>query len=204
MVDGLVKIHLEKFKSSGAQLVMGEAVFTGPKTVHVRLNDGGTRTLTGERVFLNLGTRAVIPNVPGLADAKPLTHVEMLELDRVPRHLVVLGGGYVGLEFAQAFRRFGSRVTVIQHGRQLLAGPTRTSPPRSPAFYRPRGSSSFSHRRSPKSAAAAAIKCRCRSERLPVSGRSTQPTSSPPPAARPTTPASGRNWPVLNSMPAGI
>jgi pyruvate/2-oxoglutarate dehydrogenase complex dihydrolipoamide dehydrogenase (E3) component len=90
-----------------------------PKTLEVRLRDGGTRVLTGERVFLNLGTHATIPPTAGLADARPLTNIELLELDRVPAHLVVLGGGYVGLEFAQAYRRFGSRVTVVEHGPQL-------------------------------------------------------------------------------------
>jgi pyruvate/2-oxoglutarate dehydrogenase complex dihydrolipoamide dehydrogenase (E3) component len=99
---------------------MGEARFVGPKALEVRLNDGGTRMLEGERVFLNLGTHATIPPIPGLADARPLTNIELLELDRLPEHLVVLGGGYVGLEFAQAYRRFGGRVTVIQHGEQLL------------------------------------------------------------------------------------
>jgi pyruvate/2-oxoglutarate dehydrogenase complex dihydrolipoamide dehydrogenase (E3) component len=87
----------------------------------VQLNTGGSRTLEGERVFLNLGTRAAVPPVSGLADSAPLTHIEMLELDRIPEHLIVIGGGYVGLEFAQAYRRFGSRVTIIQHGSQLLA-----------------------------------------------------------------------------------
>jgi pyruvate/2-oxoglutarate dehydrogenase complex dihydrolipoamide dehydrogenase (E3) component len=77
--------------------------------------------LQGDRVFLNLGTHATIPDVPGLRAAKPLTHVEALELDRVPSHLIVLGGGYVGLEFAQALVRFGTRVTVLEHGPQLLA-----------------------------------------------------------------------------------
>jgi hypothetical protein len=80
------------------------------------LPPGGTRVLVGERVFLNLGTRATVPPIPGLADAGPLTNIELLELGRVPEHLVVLGGGYVGLEFAQAFRRFGSRVTVVERG----------------------------------------------------------------------------------------
>ncbi len=78
------------------------------------------RTLQGDRVFLNLGTHAAIPDIPGLRAAKPLTHVEALELDRLPSHLIVLGGGYVGLEFAQAFVRFGSRVTVLERGPQLL------------------------------------------------------------------------------------
>jgi pyruvate/2-oxoglutarate dehydrogenase complex dihydrolipoamide dehydrogenase (E3) component len=121
MVDGLVAMHLDKYKASGAELIMGVGRFVAPKTLEVRLNDGGTRTLTGERVFLNVGTRATIPPVPDLADARPITNIELLEIDRLPEHLVVLGGGYVGLEFAQAYRRFGSRVTVIEHGAQLLS-----------------------------------------------------------------------------------
>ncbi|HTU20179.1 MAG TPA: FAD-dependent oxidoreductase, partial [Gemmataceae bacterium] len=111
MVNELVEIHLGKFRASGAELVMGEAQFTEPKTVRVSLNAGGTRLLRGERVFINVGTRASVPDVPGLADARPMTHVEALNLERLPEHLVILGGGYVGLEFAQAMRRFGSRVT---------------------------------------------------------------------------------------------
>jgi pyruvate/2-oxoglutarate dehydrogenase complex dihydrolipoamide dehydrogenase (E3) component len=120
MVDGLVALHLELYKASGAELVMGEGRFVAPKTIEVRLNDGGTRVLHGERVFLNVGTRAGIPPIDGLADARPMTNIELLEIDRLPEHLIVLGGGYVGLEFAQAYRRFGSRVTVIQRGAQLL------------------------------------------------------------------------------------
>jgi pyruvate/2-oxoglutarate dehydrogenase complex dihydrolipoamide dehydrogenase (E3) component len=120
MVDGLIAMHLDKYRSSGAELIMGTGRFVAPKTVEVRLNGGGVRLLAGEKVFLNLGTHATIPPIPGLADAKPLTNIELLELDRLPEHLVVLGGGYVGLEFAQAYRRFGSRVTVIEHGPQLL------------------------------------------------------------------------------------
>jgi pyruvate/2-oxoglutarate dehydrogenase complex dihydrolipoamide dehydrogenase (E3) component len=120
MVNELVEVHLSKFKASGAELVMGEARFTEPMTVRVALNAGGTRSLQGERVFINVGTRASIPDVPGLAIAGPMTHVEALNLERLPEHLVILGGGYVGLEFAQAMRRFGSRVTIIQHGPRLL------------------------------------------------------------------------------------
>jgi pyruvate/2-oxoglutarate dehydrogenase complex dihydrolipoamide dehydrogenase (E3) component len=120
MVDGLVAMHLEQYRASGAELIMGTGRFVAPKSLEVRLNDGGTRVLEGERVFLNLGTHATIPSVPGLAEAEPLTNIELLELDRLPEHLVVLGGGYVGLEIAQAYRRFGSRVTVIGHGPQLL------------------------------------------------------------------------------------
>jgi pyruvate/2-oxoglutarate dehydrogenase complex dihydrolipoamide dehydrogenase (E3) component len=120
MVNELVKTHLDKFKASGAELVMGEARFTGPKTVRVTLNAGGTRSLRGEQVFINVGTRASIPDVPGLAIAGPMTHVEALNLERLPEHLIILGGGYVGLEFAQALRRFGSRVTMLQRGPRLL------------------------------------------------------------------------------------
>jgi pyruvate/2-oxoglutarate dehydrogenase complex dihydrolipoamide dehydrogenase (E3) component len=119
-VNELMEIHLARFRASGAELVMGEAQFTEPKTVRVALNAGGTRLLRGERVFINVGTRARIPDVPGLAAAGPMTHVEALDLERVPGHLVILGGGYVGLEFAQAMRRFGSRVTIVQRGPRLL------------------------------------------------------------------------------------
>jgi pyruvate/2-oxoglutarate dehydrogenase complex dihydrolipoamide dehydrogenase (E3) component len=100
---------------------MGSGRFVAPKTLEVRLNDGGTQVLTGDRVFINVGTHAAIPGVPGLEAAAPLTNIEALELDYLPQHLIVLGGGYVGLEFAQAYRRFGSRVTVIEHGKQLMA-----------------------------------------------------------------------------------
>ena len=73
----------------------------------MHLNGGGTPALTGDLVFLNVGTHAAIPRVPGLEAARPLTHIEALELDHLPSHLVVLGGGYTGLELAQAYRRFG-------------------------------------------------------------------------------------------------
>src|SRR5215813_11097947 len=120
MVNELVEMHLATCRASGADRVMGEARFTEPKTVRVTLNAGGTRSLRGERVFINVGTRASIPDAPGLAIAGPMTHVEALNLERLPGHLVILGGGYVGLEFAQAMRRFGSRVTIIQRGPRLL------------------------------------------------------------------------------------
>lgn len=122
MVEALVKIHLDNYRATGAELVMGQAIFSGPKTAEITLNDGGVRSVNGERIFLNLGTRAALPPIAGLADANPLTHIEMLELEVLPEHLIVIGGGYVGLEFAQAYRRFGSRVTILQHGPQLLVG----------------------------------------------------------------------------------
>lgn len=121
MVDGLVELHLDRYKASGAELLIGEAQFIEPRTVQVTVNSGSTRVIRGDRVFLNIGSRASLPNVPGLVEARPMTHVEALNLQRLPEHLVVLGGGYIAVEFAQAMRRFGSRVTLIQRGRQLLS-----------------------------------------------------------------------------------
>jgi pyruvate/2-oxoglutarate dehydrogenase complex dihydrolipoamide dehydrogenase (E3) component len=121
MVEREIALHLQNYKATGAELIMGTGHFTAPKTLDVRLNDGGTRVLVGEQVFLNLGTHAAIPNIPGLEAARPLTHIEALELDYLPSHLIVLGGGYVGLELAQAYRRFGSQVTIIEHGPQLMS-----------------------------------------------------------------------------------
>jgi pyruvate/2-oxoglutarate dehydrogenase complex dihydrolipoamide dehydrogenase (E3) component len=120
MVNREVEFHLQNYKTTGVELVMGSGRFVAPKTLEVKLNDGGTRVLAGDQVFLNLGTLAAIPNVPGLEAARPLTHIEALELDYLPSHLIVLGGGYVGLEMAQAYRRLGSRVTVIEAGPRLM------------------------------------------------------------------------------------
>jgi pyruvate/2-oxoglutarate dehydrogenase complex dihydrolipoamide dehydrogenase (E3) component len=120
MVADQVAQHLRNYAASGAELIMGSGRFVAPKTLEVSLNDGGTRVLTGERVFLNVGTHAAIPSVPGLQAARPLTHIEALELDDVPSHLIVIGGGYAGLELAQAYRRFGSDVTIVESGPQLM------------------------------------------------------------------------------------
>ena len=133
---------------------MGSGRFTAPKTLEVRLNDGGTRALTGDRVFLNVGTHAAIPNIPGLEAARPLTHIEALELDYLPSHLIVLGGGYVGLELAQAYRRFGSRVTVIEHGPQLDGPGGSRRRGRNPADSERRRSSNFCCRPRPSMCAA--------------------------------------------------
>jgi pyruvate/2-oxoglutarate dehydrogenase complex dihydrolipoamide dehydrogenase (E3) component len=121
MVDGLIEFHRARYRESGAELIMGEGRFVEPRTIEVQLKHGGRTTVRGERVFLSTGTRPSVPDVPGLAGAKPLTHIEAPEFNRVPLHLIVVGGGYVGLEFAQAIRRFGSRVTVIQRGPQLAS-----------------------------------------------------------------------------------
>jgi len=120
MVTGLVEVHLDLYQKSGAELVMGFGRFVGPKTVEVTSAEGTTRLLRGKRVLINTGTRATIDPTPGLAESKPLTHIEALELDRVPEHLLVLGGGFVGLELSQAMRRFGSRVTVIDRNARLV------------------------------------------------------------------------------------
>ncbi len=122
MVEGLRRMHLDRYRASGAELIMGQARFAAPRIVEVHLADGGTRRIRGDQVFLNLGTHATVPGLPGLAEAGPMTHVELLDLDRLPEHLIVMGGGYVGLELAQALRRFGSRVTVIEQGSQLAGG----------------------------------------------------------------------------------
>ena len=120
MVERQVAEHLKIYKSTGAELIMGSGRFVTPKTVEVALNDGGTRVIAADKVFLNVGTHAAVPSVPGLSDARPLTHVEALELNYLPPHLIVIGGGYAGLELAQAYRRFGSDVTVIESGPQLM------------------------------------------------------------------------------------
>ncbi len=119
MVKNLVDIHLDKYKKSGAELVMGRGCFIGPKTIEVEMADGGKRTFRGKNVVINTGSRATLEPIPGLAEAKPLTHIEALELDHIPKHLLVLGAGYVGLELAQAFRRFGAEVTLIDRNSRL-------------------------------------------------------------------------------------
>jgi pyruvate/2-oxoglutarate dehydrogenase complex dihydrolipoamide dehydrogenase (E3) component len=121
MVNREIELHLQNYRASGAELIMGSGRFLAPRTIEVHVNDGGRRVLTGEKVFLNVGSHAAIPNLPGLQETRPLTHIEALELDYLPSHLIVLGGGYVGLEMAQAYRRFGSRVTVIEAGPRIMS-----------------------------------------------------------------------------------
>jgi len=121
MIEREIAFHLNAYKTSGAELIMGSGRFVGPKIVEVRLNDGGMRLLQGGQVFVNVGSHAAIPDVPGLRAAGALTHIEALEIDSLPSHLIVLGGGYTGLELAQAYRRFGSQVTVIEPGPQLMS-----------------------------------------------------------------------------------
>jgi pyruvate/2-oxoglutarate dehydrogenase complex dihydrolipoamide dehydrogenase (E3) component len=120
MIDGMVALNYDAYRESGTEFIMGDGRFVGPKTIEVATADNGTRILRGDVVVINTGSRARIDPIPGLAEAQPMTHVEALELDRVPKHLIVLGGGYVGIELAQAMRRFGSRVTVIERNDALV------------------------------------------------------------------------------------
>lgn len=120
MVSGLVDIHLAEYKHSGAELIMGTGRFVAPRTIEATLPDGTRRQLRGTNVIINTGTHAALDPIPGLAEAQPLTHVEALELDEVPGQLLVIGGGYVGLELSQAMRRFGSEVSVIDRNGRLL------------------------------------------------------------------------------------
>jgi pyruvate/2-oxoglutarate dehydrogenase complex dihydrolipoamide dehydrogenase (E3) component len=120
MVSGLNEMYLENYNKTGAELIFGNGRFIGPKTIEVTLRDGGIHHLRGENVVISTGTHATLPAFPGLAEAEPLTHIEALELDRVPEHLIVIGGGYVGIELSQAMRRFGSNVTVLDTNNRLL------------------------------------------------------------------------------------
>lgn len=121
MVEGIVQIHLNKYRAAGDELIFGDGTFLAARTLRVALRDGGERTVTADRVFVNVGTHATIPDTPGLREARPMTHIEALDLQRLPGHLIILGGGYVGLELSQALRRLGSRVTVIERGPQLAS-----------------------------------------------------------------------------------
>jgi pyruvate/2-oxoglutarate dehydrogenase complex dihydrolipoamide dehydrogenase (E3) component len=121
MVEGIVQVHLDKYHEAGDELIFGDGTLVAPRTVHVALRDRGERTLTADRVFVNLGTHATMLDTPGLRQAKPMTHIKALDLQRRPDHLIVLGGGYVGLELSQALRRLGSRVTLIERSPQLIS-----------------------------------------------------------------------------------
>jgi pyruvate/2-oxoglutarate dehydrogenase complex dihydrolipoamide dehydrogenase (E3) component len=120
MVSGLNDMYLENYKKTGAELIFGSGRFIGPRTLEVALPDGSKRQLRGTNVIVSTGTHAALEPIPGLVEAEPLTHIEALELDVVPDHLIVIGSGYVGLELAQAIRRFGSKVTVIGQNERLL------------------------------------------------------------------------------------
>jgi pyruvate/2-oxoglutarate dehydrogenase complex dihydrolipoamide dehydrogenase (E3) component len=120
MIDGLRDMHLANYAKSHAEIVMGFGRFIADKTIEVALNAGGTRTLRSDYIFLDTGSRATIDPIPGLAESAPLTHIEVLELTTLPKHLLILGGGFIGLEFAQAMRRFGANVTIIERNPSLV------------------------------------------------------------------------------------
>jgi pyruvate/2-oxoglutarate dehydrogenase complex dihydrolipoamide dehydrogenase (E3) component len=120
MVSNWNDAYLGNYKKSGAEFILGSGRFIGPKTLEATLADGTTRQLRGTNVIINTGTRAALENIPGLVEAQPLTHIEALELDEVPEHLLAIGGGYIGLELSQAMHRFGSKVTVIDRNDRLL------------------------------------------------------------------------------------
>jgi pyruvate/2-oxoglutarate dehydrogenase complex dihydrolipoamide dehydrogenase (E3) component len=121
MVSGLNEMYLGNYQKTGAEFIFATGRFLAPKTVEATLPDGSVRRLRGTNVIISTGTRAAIDPIPGLAEAQPLTHIEALELGEIPEHLLVLGGGYVGLELSQAMRRFGSKVTLIERSEQLVS-----------------------------------------------------------------------------------
>jgi pyruvate/2-oxoglutarate dehydrogenase complex dihydrolipoamide dehydrogenase (E3) component len=121
MVVRLNDMYMENYRNTGAEFILGTGRFLAPRTVEVTLADGTTRQLLGANVIVSTGTRASLEPIPGLVEAQPLTHIEALELDQVPEHLLVIGGGYVGVELSQATRRFGSKVTVIDRNGRLMS-----------------------------------------------------------------------------------
>jgi pyruvate/2-oxoglutarate dehydrogenase complex dihydrolipoamide dehydrogenase (E3) component len=121
MVTGLNEMYMGNYRNTGAEFILGTGQFIAPKTVEVRLPNGTSRRLRGANVIVSTGTRARIEAIPGLVEAQPLTHIEALELDKVPEHLVVVGGGYVGIELSQAMHRFGSKVSVIERNKRWMS-----------------------------------------------------------------------------------
>ena len=121
MIEREIALHLDLYRQTGAELIMGTGRFVGPKRLEVALREGGMRTVAGKEIVINVGSHAAIPDIPGLHKLQPLTHIEALELDHVPPHLIVLGGGYTGIELAQAYRRFGSRVTIIEPSPHIMS-----------------------------------------------------------------------------------
>jgi len=109
-------------KTANLDLIYGEASFTGPRSIQIRLRDGGERTLAADKFFINAGCRPGMPSLEGLKSVPYFDSTSIMELDAVPQHLLVIGGGYIGLEFGQLFCRLGSRVTIVQHGGHLLRG----------------------------------------------------------------------------------
>ena len=120
MVAGARQNYASRLTQDGPELIEGEAHFTGPKTVEIALTDGGTRQISAPVVVIDAGTRPKRSAIPGAGDFPLLDSTSIMELDELPEHLIVLGGGYIGLEFGQMFRRFGSEVTIVQRAARLL------------------------------------------------------------------------------------
>ena len=120
MVDGLVDMHASRFESTGLELIKGHGRFVGPKTIAVEGPEASGQNLTADTIVISTGSRTRIPSTPGLNEAQPLTHIELLDIELVPPHLAILGGGYIAFEFAQCMRRLGSQVTVITDSSRLL------------------------------------------------------------------------------------
>jgi pyruvate/2-oxoglutarate dehydrogenase complex dihydrolipoamide dehydrogenase (E3) component len=110
----------ERLAKAQVELIRGEASFTAPGKLRVALRNGGERRLTAPQIFINTGTQSALPPIQGLETVPHLDNESIMEVGLVPEHLLIIGGGYIGIEFSQMFRRFGSKVTVIQAGAQLL------------------------------------------------------------------------------------
>src|SRR6202021_125545 len=117
----LNEMYLDNYEKTGAEFILATGKFIAPKTVEATLADGSVRRLRGENVIVSTGTRAAIDAIPGMAEAQPSRHIKTLELGQVPEHLLVIGGGYIGLELSQAMRRFGSKVSLIERSEQLVS-----------------------------------------------------------------------------------
>jgi pyruvate/2-oxoglutarate dehydrogenase complex dihydrolipoamide dehydrogenase (E3) component len=120
MVAGARENYASRLALEGLDLIEGEAHFIGPKAIEVALSGGGTRQLTAPAIVIDTGTRSRPLKIPGTDAVTVLDSTSIMELDEVPEHLIVLGGGYIGLEFGQMFRRFGSEVTIVQSAARLL------------------------------------------------------------------------------------
>ena len=120
VVAAMIERNQANFDRSGMALLIGTARFSAPRTLEVHLRDGGVRQVSADRVVINTGTRPARPPLPGLAGVRPLDSESIQELDRLPEHLIILGG-YVGCEFAQMFRRLGSRVNADRAERGVPA-----------------------------------------------------------------------------------
>src|SRR5215469_4775332 len=120
MVAGARENYASRLAQDGLDLIQGEARFTGPKTMEVALTGGGIRQVTASVIVIDTGTRPRPLMIPGAGDVPVLDSTSIMELDELPEHLIILGGGYIGLEFGQMFRRFGSEVTIIQSAARVM------------------------------------------------------------------------------------